>query len=66
MIHICGPMGPFRLRTSDGGYVFLLWHRYLGPLFYRDADCDREIEHWHESDPIVDALGWFVGRGEVA
>ena len=66
MIHICGFGGPFRLRTSDGGYVFLIWHPYMGPIFYADRMCEREIEHWYESDSIADALNWFIRRGERA
>jgi len=66
MIQICGFDGPFRLRTSDGGYVFLLWHPYMGPVFYADRICEREIERWYESDSIADALSWFIRRGEKA
>ena len=46
--------------------MFLLWHPYMGPIFYADRICEREIERWYESDSIADALSWFIRRGEKA
>ncbi len=66
IIHICGFRRPHRLRTPDGGYVFLSWHPYLGPDFYRDWECRREIKEWWKQPGICRALNWFTGRGERA
>ena len=52
-----------RLRLSDGGYVYMDWHSYLGPTFYKDRAAMRELEEWYEDDNIVSALTWFVERG---
>jgi len=56
----------YRLRLNDGGYVFMYWHSYCGPIFYKDRLMLREIEEWYENKLICDALDWFIGRGEVA
>lgn len=55
----------YRLRLSDGGYVFMSWHPYCGPMFYKDKALNREIEDWYENTLICDALGWFIDRGET-
>ncbi|MFV7439662.1 hypothetical protein ACLPJF_22085 [Pseudomonas vlassakiae] len=55
-----------RLRLADGTCVYLNWHSYLGPTFYRDRCEQREIEDWYENPLIVDALDWFCKRGHRA
>jgi hypothetical protein len=52
-----------KLRLSDGSRVFMVWHNYLGPTFYRDRDECREIEDWFNSPLICNALDWFCQRG---
>ncbi len=56
----------FRLPLASGGRVFMEWHRYFGPSFWRDRACTREIETWYEVPEICSALDWFVARGKVA
>lgn len=56
----------FRLPLASGGRVFMEWHRYFGPSFWRDRRCTREIEDWYERPEICDALEWFQQRGKRA
>ena len=56
----------WRLPLASGGRVFMEFHGYLGPSFFRDRACQREIETWYEEPEICAALDWFVGRGKVA
>nr|DAM64888.1 MAG TPA: hypothetical protein [Caudoviricetes sp.] len=56
----------FRLRLEDGTCVFMSWHHYCGPDFYRDKAGRRCIDEWWENPLIVKALDWFVGRGNRA
>jgi hypothetical protein len=56
----------YRLRLEDGTCVFMSWHHYCGPEFYRDRSERRYIDEWWENPLIVKALDWFVGRGEKA
>lgn len=56
----------FRLPLASGGRVFMEWHRYFGPSFWRDRLCTREIENWYEQQEICAALDWFTARGKVA
>ena len=56
----------YRLRLEDGTCVFMSWHHYCGPVFYRDRSERRYIDEWWENPLIVKALDWFVGRGEKA
>jgi len=56
----------FRLRLSDGGYVYMGWHNYCGPTFYHDKLENREIEGWWENPLICKALNWFQDRGNRA
>lgn len=56
----------FRLPLAGGGRVFMEWHRYFGPSFFRDRECRREIENWYEDAEICDALEWFQSRGNRA
>lgn len=53
----------YRLRLPDGGYVYMDWHNYCGPTFYRDRDLKRVIWEWYEDWRICRALDWFTGRG---
>lgn len=56
----------YRLRLNDGRYVFMAWHRYCGPTFYRGSEEQREIEEWWKDLPICRAVEWFTGRGNRA
>lgn len=56
----------FRLRLSDGRHVFMDWHEWYGPTFWHDRSGCREIDYWYENQLIVDALNWFIGRGNRA
>lgn len=57
----------YRLRLSDGSYVFMPYHRYLGPMgFYKDKLERREIDKWWDNPLICEALDWFCKRGEKA
>lgn len=38
--------GTYRLPLADGTRVYMDWHEYLGPIFFRDKQCIREIEYW--------------------
>lgn len=61
-----GGVHVWRLPLASGGRVFMEFHRYFGPSFFRDRACRREIELWYESPEICAALDWFVDRGKVA
>lgn len=52
-----------RLRLEDGTCVFMSWHHYCGPEFYRDKMERRLIDEWWDNPLICKALDWFVGRG---
>lgn len=56
----------YRLRLDDGTRVFMTWHPYCGPTFFRDKHGRRLIDDWHENSLICKALEWFIGRGERA
>ncbi len=56
----------FRLPLSDGSRVYMEWHSYCGPTFYRDKYMNRIIEDWWESPAICAALDWFISRGKKA
>jgi hypothetical protein len=56
----------WRLPLASGGRVFMDFHSYFGPSFYRDHRCAREIEQWYEDAEIVAALDWFIARGKMA
>ena len=56
----------FRLPLSDGTRVFMDWHSYCGPTFYKDKASVRMIEDWWENPLILEALDWFNKRGRVA
>jgi len=56
----------FRLRLSDGRYVFMEWHRYLGPEFFHDRWLERPFGKWWDDIEINEALDWFVQRGMKA
>lgn len=56
----------YRLPLADGTRIYMDWHSYCGPTFYRDkAEC-RVVEDWWENPLICDALDWFQGRGNRA
>lgn len=54
----------YRLRLDDGGYVFMDWHHFCGPTFYRDKWQNRMIDDWWDDPLICKALAWFEGRGK--
>lgn len=58
---VCGSPS-FRLPLANGTRVFMAWHNYLGPSFFRDRAERREIEDWFDNPLICDALGWFCER----
>lgn len=36
--------GIYRLPLVDGTRVYMGWHYWLGPIFYKDKNCLRKIE----------------------
>lgn len=56
----------YRLPLADGTRVFMDWHHYCGPTFYRDRNSNRIIEDWWENELICEALQWFQDRGNKA
>lgn len=56
----------WRLPLASGGRVYMEFHRYFGPSFFRDRACVREIEDWYTCAEICTALDWFIARGKVA
>lgn len=56
----------YRLRLRDGTCVFMEWHNYCGPTFYRDRDAHRVVETWWNDPRICAALDWFCKRGNKA
>jgi hypothetical protein len=56
----------YRLPLADGGRVYMAWHNYLGPTFYRDRNEQRELVDWYENPRIIEALSWFCQRGHRA
>lgn len=56
----------YRLRLLDGRYVFMAWHSYCGPDFYKDKYLNKPIDEWWEDNLIIKALEWFQGRGNKA
>jgi hypothetical protein len=53
----------YRLRLLDGRYVFMDWHSYFGPTFYRDRLSNREIKDWWKDSLLCRAVDWFMLRG---
>lgn len=53
----------YKLRLDNGVHVFMDWHEWCGPTFYRDKQQRRVIDEWYEDELIVKALDWFVARG---
>jgi hypothetical protein len=51
-----------RLRLSDGTCVFMEWHTYGGPTFFRDKNLRRMIDEWWTNPLICAALDWFTHR----
>lgn len=67
MCNFCiGNRRVWRLPLAGGGRVFMEWHNYFGPTFWRDRACTREIATWYEDPEICAALEWFQGRGNRA
>lgn len=58
--------GTYRLPLADGTRIYMDWSIYVGPIFFRDRMCQREIEDWYENPLICDALDWFQKRGNKA
>lgn len=63
---VCVADGIHRLRTATGRYIYLEWHRYLGPTFYYDKFLTRLFDDWWANPDICEALDWFVKRGHKA
>jgi hypothetical protein len=42
------------------------WHSYMGPMFFKDKACEREIVEWWTNPRIIEALDWFCHRGHKA
>ncbi len=56
----------YRLRLEDGTCVYMDWHHYCGPTFYKDKNSQRMIDEWWENELICKALDWFQQRGNKA
>jgi hypothetical protein len=56
----------YRLRLLDGRYIYMAWHRYLGPTFYRDRLEQRMLDDWWQDALICRAVEWFQNRGCMA
>lgn len=56
----------FRLPLEDGTRVYMDWHHYCCPTFYKDKAAKRVVEEWWEDERICKALNWFIKRGEKA
>jgi len=56
----------YKLRLDNGDHVFMEWHKYLGPTFYKDKKSNREITNWWDNQLIIKAFSWFIGRGNKA
>lgn len=56
----------YRLPLRDGTRIYMDWHHYCGPTFFRDRHCTREVDKWWDDPRIIEALNWFIGRGEKA
>ena len=63
---ICVGKPSIRLRLLDGSYVFMEWHHYSGPMFFKDKANIREIENWYDFPLLVKAQDWFIKRGKKA
>ncbi len=63
---MCGFEPRYRLRLPDGGYIYMEWHHYLGPFFFKDKLQKREVVAWHNDPNILAALKWFQNRGHKA
>lgn len=51
-----------KLRLDDGRNVWLEFHPYCGPAFFKDRRLQREIENWWD-DPAIDrAFGWYYEK----
>lgn len=53
-----------RLRLPGGEYVFLEWHDYLGPTFYRDRAGNRQLDINDVTGPQFEAFDWWHSRGK--
>lgn len=42
------------------------WHHYSGPFLYKDRLETREIVNWYECPLMVNAINWFIKRGNKA
>ena len=63
---VCFGNKAIRMRLLDGSYVYMEWHTYAGPIFYKDKANTREIEEWWENELLVQVQDWFVKRGKKA
>lgn len=63
---VCVGTPAHRLRLLDGSYVFMEWHDYMGPIFFKDKANTREIIDWWNYPLLVKAQDWFINRGKKA
>lgn len=56
----------YRLPLADGRRIWMEWHHYCGPTFYRDRGLMRMIAEWDLDPLICKALDWFMSRGQRA
>jgi len=52
----------YRLRLEDGRNVWLEFHPYCGPTFFKDRFCQREIENWWDDVAICRAFDWHYEK----
>lgn len=58
---ICMNHGPIKLLRG----VWMLWHPYCGPTFWRDEDCTKPIENWYKRRRLVQVFNkWLEERDE--
>lgn len=56
----------YRLPLADGTRIYMEWHRYCGPTFFKNKNCTKEVVEWYENPLICEALDWFCKRGHRA
>lgn len=54
-----------RLRTGNGGYIYVIAGMYTMPEVFNDKEGRRPIEDWYDSGEISEAVSWFVERGRT-
>lgn len=50
---VCGNFDPAnKFVLEDGRIVYMEWHNFMGPMFFKDADCTEDIIEWYD-DPMI-------------